>query len=75
VTDQKQLENVKMFNYFGSMITNDARCAQEINLRTAVAKAAFNRQKALSASKLGLNLRKKKAVLQVLHLEHSFVRS
>ena len=60
VTDQKQLENVKTFNYFGSMITNDAGCAHEINLRTAVAKAAFNRQKALSASKLGLNLRGKK---------------
>ena len=24
--DQKQLENVEYFSYFGSMITNDARC-------------------------------------------------
>jgi hypothetical protein len=73
VTDQKQLENVNNFNYFGNVITNDARCIHEINLRTAVAKAAFNKQKALSASKLGLNLREKTS--KVLHLEHSSVRS
>jgi hypothetical protein len=48
---------VKNFNYFGSMKTNDARCVHEIKLRTAVAKAAGSKQKALSASKLGLNLR------------------
>jgi hypothetical protein len=28
---QKQLENVEYFNYFGSMITKDARCTRENN--------------------------------------------
>ena len=29
--DQKQLENVKCFNYLGSMLTDDGRCSCEIN--------------------------------------------
>jgi hypothetical protein len=57
VVDQKQLENVKYFNYLGSMITNDARCTWEIKSRTGMAKAAFN--KALFTSKFDLNSRKK----------------
>jgi len=28
---QKQLENVKYFNWLGSMITNCARCTREFN--------------------------------------------
>jgi len=43
---------------------NDARCAHEINLRTTVAKASFNKQKALPASKLGLNLRGEKKLVK-----------
>jgi DNA-directed RNA polymerase specialized sigma54-like protein len=57
--DQKQLENVEYFNYLGSMITNDARCTSEIKSRIAMVKAAFNKKKILSNSKLDLNLRKK----------------
>jgi hypothetical protein len=57
--DQKQLENVEYFNHLGSMITNDARCTREIKSRIAMAKAAFNKKKNLSTSKLDLNLRKK----------------
>ena len=30
MVDQKQLENVKYFNYVGSVITNDASCTREI---------------------------------------------
>jgi hypothetical protein len=30
VIDQKQLANVDHFDYFGSMITNDARCTRKI---------------------------------------------
>jgi hypothetical protein len=56
--DQKQLENVEYFNYFGS-ITNDARCTCEIKYRIAMAKAAFNKKKPLFTSKLDLNLRNK----------------
>jgi hypothetical protein len=35
--DQKQLENVEYFSYFGSMITSDARCTREIKSWIAVA--------------------------------------
>jgi hypothetical protein len=41
------------------MIPNDARCACEIKSRTAMAKAALNKKKALCTTKLDLNLRKK----------------
>jgi hypothetical protein len=52
MTDQKQLEYVEYFNYFGSMITNDARCTREIKSRIAMAKAAFNKKKTLFTNKL-----------------------
>jgi hypothetical protein len=58
MVDQKQLENVEYFNYFGSMVTYDARCKCEIKSRIAMAKAAFNKKKNLFTSKLDLNLRK-----------------
>jgi hypothetical protein len=35
--DQKQLENVKYLIYLDSMITNGARCIQEIKCRIAMA--------------------------------------
>jgi hypothetical protein len=41
------------------MVTNDARCTHKIKSRIAMAKAAFNRKKALFTSKLDLNLRTK----------------
>jgi hypothetical protein len=56
---QKKLENVEMFKYLGSILTNDGRCTREIKFRIAVAKAAFNKKKTLFTSKLDLNLRKK----------------
>jgi urease gamma subunit len=67
----KQLENVEYFNYLGSMITNDARCARKIKSRIAMAEAAFNKEKAVCTSKLDLKLREKAS--KVLHLEHCFV--
>jgi hypothetical protein len=57
--DQKQLENVECFKYFGSVLTNDRRCTCEIKARIAMAKAAFNKKKTLLTSTLDLNLRKK----------------
>jgi hypothetical protein len=57
--DQKQLEIVKSFKYFGSILTNDGRCTCEIKCRIAMAKAAFNRKWALFTSMLDLELRKK----------------
>jgi hypothetical protein len=62
---QKQQE---YFNYFGSMITNDARCTREIESRIVMAKAAFNRKKTIFFNKqIGL----KAETTIVLHLERS----
>ena len=47
------------FNYLGSMLTNDGRCTCEIKGRIVMAKAAFNKKRALFTSTLDLKLRKK----------------
>ena len=51
---------MEYFRYLGSMITNDARCRQEIKYRIAMANTTFNKKKkkSLFTSKLTLNLRK-----------------
>jgi hypothetical protein len=59
VIDQKQLKNVESFTYFGSILTNDKRCTCEIRCRIAMAKAAFNKKRALFTSTWDLELRKK----------------
>ena len=41
---QKQKQNVEHFNYFGSMITNDARWTREVKSSIAMAKAAFKKE-------------------------------
>ena len=57
--DQHQLENLKYFNHFGSMMTNDAKCTREIKSRIAMAKEAFNRIRTIFTSISDLNVRKK----------------
>ena len=57
--DKKQLENVESFKYLGSILTNDGRCTCEIKCRIAMAKAAFNKKRALFTSTLDFELRKK----------------
>ena len=52
--DQKQLENVESFKYFGSIVTNDGRRTCEIKCRIAMAKAAFNKKRARFTSTLDL---------------------
>jgi hypothetical protein len=59
IVDQKQLENVKSFKYLGSISTNDGRCTCEIKCSIAMAKAAFNKKRALFTSTLDLEFRKK----------------
>ena len=59
VIDQKQLENVESFKYLGSILTNDGRCTCEIKCRIAMAKAAFNKKRAVFTSTLDLESRKK----------------
>jgi len=56
--DQTQLENVESFKYL-AILTNDGRCTCEIKCRIAMAKAAFNKKRALFTSTLDLELRKK----------------
>jgi len=57
--DEKQLENVEFFKYLGRILTKDGRCTCEIKCRIAMAKAAFNKKRALFTSTLDLELRKK----------------
>jgi hypothetical protein len=57
--DQKQLEYVEYFKYFGSMITKDVRGTREIKSRIAMGKAVFNKKNTFFTSKLDLKLRKK----------------
>jgi hypothetical protein len=56
---QKQLENLESFIYLGTMLTSGGRCICEIKSRIAMAKAAFNKKRALFTSTLDLKLRKK----------------
>ena len=56
---QTQLENVESFRYLGSILTNDGRCTCEIKCRIAMAKATFNKKKALFTNTLDLELSKK----------------
>ena len=55
----KKLENMESFKYLGSMLTNDGRFTCEIKSGIAMAKAAFNKKRALFTSTLDLKLRKK----------------
>jgi hypothetical protein len=50
---------VEYFSYLDIITTNDARCTREIKSMISVAKAAFNKKRTFSNSKLDLNLRKK----------------
>ena len=57
---QKQLKNVEYLSYWGSLVTDDARCTSEIKYRIITTKAAFNK-KTLFTSKMDVDLRKKPA--------------
>jgi hypothetical protein len=47
---------VESFKYFSSILTNDGRCTGEIKCKIAMAKAAFNKKRALFTGTLGLEL-------------------
>ena len=50
---------MESFKYLGSILTNDGRWTCEIECRIAMAKASFNKKKALFTGTLDLELRKK----------------
>jgi hypothetical protein len=50
---------VEYFNYFGSLLRNDARCTLEITSRISMEKAAFSKNKNPFTSMLKLNARNK----------------
>jgi len=49
----------KLLNIWVEFLTNDGSCTCENKCRTAMAKAAFNKKRALFTSTLELELRKK----------------
>jgi hypothetical protein len=57
--NQKQLENMESFKYLGSMLKVEGRCTCETKSSIAMAKAAFNKKRALFTSKMDLELRNK----------------
>jgi hypothetical protein len=57
--EKKNWRMCGIFKYLGSMLTNDGRHTCAIKYRIAVAKAAFNKKRALFMSRLDLELRKK----------------
>jgi len=54
---QITMDNVKQFNYMGSVITNDAGCTRDIKSRVVMAKASLEKKNTLFTSKLQLTLR------------------
>jgi len=52
---------VEYFNFVGSIVTYDARCARGIEPRMVLAKEAFSKKKTLFTFKLNLNVGKKLA--------------
>jgi len=48
-----------IFKYLGSILTNEGTCTCEIKCRFAMAKAAFNKKRALFTSTLDLEMMKK----------------
>jgi hypothetical protein len=69
--DQKHLENMEYFNYFGSMVINDGRCTREIQYRIAMAEQLSTRI-IFFHQKIGFQL--KEETSKVLHLGYSAVR-
>ena len=50
---------MESFKYLGSILRNDGRCTFKVKCRIAMAKAVFNKKRALFTSTLDLELRKK----------------
>ena len=62
---------MESFKYLGSMLTNDGRCTCEIKSTIAMAKAAFDKKRALLTGTV--DLKTEEEASKMLHLEHSFI--
>ena len=63
--DQKQVENVEYFNYWGSMTTSDGDRTREIK---SMGKLALNKNSTLFTCQLDLNWRKKLVKCYILSI-------
>jgi hypothetical protein len=68
--EQKQLQNMEHFKYFGSMIANDARCTGEIKSRISTENSSIQEEDSFHQQ---TGLEEKQETSEVLHLDHSFV--
>jgi len=71
MTEQKQLQNVENFKYFGSVMANDARCTCESKSRISTEKNTIQQEEDSFHQQTGLV--DKQETSEMLHLEHSFV--
>jgi hypothetical protein len=70
ITVQKLLENVYYFNYWGSMITNDAMYTRK-KIKNCHDKSCIQQEEDSFHQQIGLKF--KKETSKMLHLEHSFL--
>ena len=70
MVDQTQAENMEYLNYVGRIITNDARCTQEVKSRIVMVKA-FQLEEDSFHQHFGLKF--KEETIRVPHLEYCFV--
>src|SRR5437867_5072977 len=57
--DGKRIEQIKSFEYLGSVITEDGRSHSDVKVRIAMAKDAFNKRKELLTKGLSMTLKKR----------------
>ena len=71
IIDQKLVDNVEYFNYFGNMVRNDARSTREIKSSFAMAKNTIQEEEDSFHHKIGLKF--KQETSKMLNLEHNIV--
>ena len=55
----QRVEQVKKFKYLGSMITEDARCIEDVKQRIGMAKDAFSKRRELLTKSMSKELKKR----------------
>ena len=68
--NQKDQENVEFFKCLGSIITNYAKCTQDIRCMIVVAIAAFKKNRNFHQQ---IRLKFREGTSELLHVERSFV--